>query len=122
MINSGKIILKSVKSQLVAASLGIIPNDRESAPSVIVPLFEKTYEYLINQGVNNFGKAICIYHDLESRNHQNIPVETIIPIFEKIPVVENIWIYNLPKVDQMLSIIHRDSLSSLENAYDSSLV
>ncbi|MDJ0899832.1 MAG: hypothetical protein QNJ55_13585 [Xenococcus sp. MO_188.B8] len=48
MSDSEEVVVKSVESQLVAASLGIIPNDREGAPSVIVKLFQKTSEYLTN--------------------------------------------------------------------------
>ncbi len=118
MSDSEQVVLKSVEPQLVAASLGIIPNDREGAPSVIVPLFQKTSEYLINQGVTNLGNAICIYHDIEARNHQSIPIETIIPIFDNISATQEIWIYELPKVDQMASLVHRGSLDTLEEAYD----
>lgn len=108
-----QVVIKSVESQLVASSLGIIPNDREDAPSVIIPLFEKTYQYLINQGVSNFGNAMCIYHDLELRNHQNIPIETIFPIFDKIPGTENVWIYELPKVNQMACLVYRGAIDNI---------
>ena len=118
MSYSEQVVIKSVESQLVAASLGVIPNDREGAPSVIVPLFQKTSEYLISQGATNLGNAICIYHDIESRNHQSIPIETIIPIFEQIPATQEIWIYELPKVDYMASLVHRGPLDTLEEAYD----
>ncbi len=56
---------------------------------------------------------MCIYHDLESRNHQNIPIETIFPIFEKIAGTEQIWIYELPKVNQMASLIYRGNTDNL---------
>ena len=118
MSDSEQVVVKSVESQLVAASLGIIPNDREGAPSVIVPLFQKTGEYIINQGITNTGNAICIYHDIEARNHQSIPIEAIIPIFNQIPSTPEIWIYELPKVDNMASLVHRGPLSTLEEAYD----
>jgi len=108
-----KVVVKTVESQLVAASLGIIPNDREEAPLIIGTLFNKTTKYLLAQGVTNFGNAICIYHDIESRDHKSLPIETIIPIYDEISGTENIWVYELPKVDQMASLVYRGSVDNI---------
>ena len=113
MSESEQVVIKSVEPQLVAASLGIIPNDREDAPPVIKTLFQKTSEYLLAQGVKNFGNPMCIYHDIEARDHHSIPIETIVPIFEKISATQEIWIYELPKVEQMASLVYRGSIKNV---------
>lgn len=113
MSNLESVVVKSVESQLVAASLGIIPNDREGAPQIIGFLLNKTYQYLLAQGASNFGNAICIYHDIEARNHQSIPVETIIPVSDKVTGTENIWIYEVPKVEMMASLVYRGNVSNV---------
>ncbi len=113
MSDSEQVVIKSVEPQLVAASLGIIPNDREGAPPVIGVLLNKTYEYLFAQGGKNFGDVILIYHDIESRNHESIPIEAIIPISDKISATETIWMYELPKVKQMASLVYRGSIDNV---------
>ena len=113
MSDSEQVVIKSVEAQLVAASLGVIPNDREGAPPVIGALLNNTYQYLLSQEAKNLGNVILIYHDIESRNHQSIPIEAIIPISNKIAATEKIWIYELPKVDQIASLVYRGSIENI---------
>ncbi|MGK7893591.1 MAG: hypothetical protein AB4372_08195 [Xenococcus sp. (in: cyanobacteria)] len=113
MSDSEQVVVKSVEAQLVAASLGVIPNDREGGAPIIGTLFTKTSEYLLAQGVQSFGNAMCIYHDIEPRNHKSIPIETIIPIFEPVAETESIWIYELPTVNNMASLVYRGSIDNV---------
>ena len=111
-----EVILKSVESQLVAATLGVIPNYQDCEP-IFDRLFDRTYDYIGGQGLKKVGCGIAIYHETKLRD-RNIPIEVAAPIFQKIPSNEYIWVYELPAVETMACVIHQGSFSSLGQAYN----
>ena len=111
-----EVILKSVESQLVAATLGVIPNYQECEP-IFDRLFDRTYNYVCSQGLKKVGSGIAIYHETKLRD-RNIPVEVAAPIFQKIPGNEKVWVYELPGVETMACAVHQGSFSNLGQAYN----
>ena len=120
MSDSEKVVLKSVEPQLVASGLDIMPTDidPEIAGSILEPLFGRTVQYAISQEAQPSGSLICIYYDLKTRNHINLPVEAIVPIPKKIPENDFIKVYELPKVEKMASIVHRGSFATIAQSYE----
>ena len=126
MSDAEKVVLKSVEAQLVAANFGIIPNatEVEKIAPIIANLFDVAYRYTLQNGLDRIGNLICIYHDIKLRDSDvnlrstSIPIEAAVPIFETIPNNEQIWIYELPKVDSMASIVHKSSLGTIKQAYE----
>ena len=114
-----EVILKSVESQLVAATLGVIPNYQDCEP-IFDRLFDRTYSYAFSQGLKKVGSGIAIYHETKLRD-QNIPVEVAAPIFQKISSNEQTWVYELPAVESMACVVHQGSFSSLGQAYNTLL-
>ena len=114
-----EVIVKSVEAQLVAATLGVIPNYQECAP-IFDRLFDRTYSYAFSQGLKKVGSGIAIYHETKLRD-RNIPVEVAAPIFQKIPSNEQVWVYELPGMETMACVIHQGSFSSLGQAYNTLL-
>lgn len=114
-----EVIVKSIESQLVAATLGVIPNYQECIP-IFERLFERTYNYAFGQGLKKVGCGIAIYHETKLRD-QNIPVEVAVPIFQRIPNNEQMWVYELPALETMASVIHQGSFSSIGQAYNALL-
>ena len=126
MSDSEKVVLKSVEPQLVAASLGIIPNatEVEKIAPIIAKVFNIAYQHTQNNGLEKIGNLICIYHDIKLRDSDinlrdiSIPIEGAVPIFETIPNSEQVWVYELPKVESMASIVHKGSLGTIQQSYD----
>ncbi|MDJ0634293.1 MAG: MerR family transcriptional regulator [Xenococcaceae cyanobacterium MO_188.B29] len=111
-----EVILKPTESQLVAATLGVIPNYQDCEP-IFDRLFDRTYNYVYSQGLKKVGCGIAIYHETKLRD-RNIPVEVAAPIFQKIPSNEHIWVYELPGIETMACVVHKGSFSSLGQAYN----
>lgn len=114
-----EVILKSVDSQLVAATMGVIPNYETCGP-IFDRLFDMTYQYAGQHGIKRFGAAISVYHDTKLRDH-DIPVEAVLPIEARIPGNEAIWIYELPGCETVASTIHHGPFSTLGQAYNALL-
>ena len=113
------VLLKPVEAQLVAATVGVIPNYQDCEP-IFDRLFERVYSYAYSKGLKKVGYGISIYHDTKLRNC-NIPVEVAAAIFEEIPDDEQIWIYQLPEVETMASVIHQGAFTGLGQAYNALL-
>lgn len=114
-----EVLLKPVEAQLVAATVGIIPNYQDCG-SVFEHLFDRVYNYAYRHGLKKLGSGISIYHDTKLRD-QDIPVEAATPIFELIPNNDQVWIYQLPAVETMACVIHQGSFASLGQAYNALL-
>lgn len=114
-----EVLLKPVEAQLVAATVGIIPNYQECG-AIFDRLFDRVYNYAYTQGLKNVGCGISIYHDTKLRD-RDIPVEAVAAIFESIPSNEQIWVYQLPGVETMAYVIHQGSFDSLGQAYNAIL-
>ncbi|MDJ0570671.1 MAG: MerR family transcriptional regulator [Pleurocapsa sp. MO_192.B19] len=110
-----EVILKPIKSQLVAATLGIIPNFDDCGP-ILESLFDQVYTYAFGNGLKEVGCGINIYHETTLRD-KDIPVEAVVPIPHKIPTSDRIWIYKLPEVETVACVVHHGSFASLGNAY-----
>ena len=111
-----EVILKPLPSQLVAATLGIIPNFDDCAP-VIEQTFDLVYGYAFGNGVKEVGAGINIYHETKLRD-KNIPIETLVPIDRHIPTSDRIWVYELPEVETVACVIHQGGFDSIGKAYD----
>ena len=73
------------------------------------------------QGIKQIGSGISIYHDTKFRD-KDIPVEAAISIPEKIASNnKEVWVYELPEVETMATVIHQGSFSSLGEAYNALL-
>ena len=120
MSDAEQVVLKSVEPQLVASGLDIMPTDidPEIAGSILEPLFNRTVQYAISQDAQPSGSLISIYYDLKTRNHINIPVEAIVPIPKEIPENDLTQVYELPKVENMASIVHRGSFATIAESYE----
>ena len=114
-----EVILKPVASQIVAATVGIIPNYDECG-AIFDRMFDEAFSYVFNQGIKQVGSGISIYHDTKLRDRY-IPVEAATPIYEKIPNSEKVWVYELPGVEQMACVVHHGEFSSLGKAYNTLL-
>jgi len=116
MLNSEQVVIKSVESQWVVASLGVIPNYKDSTP-ILEHLFTQTFGYAQANNAEIMGAAICIYHDNTIRA-SDIPVEIIAPISQEITANNEVWVYQLPEVNQVASIIHKGPFNTIEKVYD----
>jgi effector-binding domain-containing protein len=96
----------------------IIPNYHECG-IIFEQLFDRVYHHAYSEGLKNVGCGISIYHDTKLRD-RDIPVEAA-AIFEAIPSNEQVWIYQLPGVETMASVIHQGSFNSLGQAYNALL-
>ncbi len=114
-----EVILKPVSSQLVAATVGVIPNYDECG-AIFDRMFEEAFSYVFSQGIKQVGSGISIYHDTKLRDRY-IPVEAAAPIYEKIPNSENVWVYELPGIEEMACVVHHGAFSSLGKAYNALL-
>ena len=114
-----EIVLKSIEPQLVAATLGVIPNYQDCG-SIFERLFDRAYEYVYRHGSKQVGCGIAIYHDTKLRD-RDIPVEAAASIYEKIPCDEQVWVYELPAVEKMACLVHRGSFATLGRAYNALL-
>ncbi len=113
------VVLKSVESQLVAATIGVIPNYEDCGP-IFDRLFDQAYEYVARQGIKRVGAGIALYHDTKLRD-QNIPVEAAAPIYEPIPNSDAVWVYELPSVETMACVVHHGTFATLGQAYNALL-
>ena len=115
-----EVIVKPLPSQLVAATVGIIPNYQDCG-AIFDNLFDQVCSYVASQGIKQFASGISIYHDTKLRD-KDIPVEAAIPIPEKIADnIPEIWIYELPEVETVATVIHQGSFASLGQAYNALL-
>ena len=114
-----EVILKPVESQLVAVTIGVIPNYQDCGP-IFDRLFNEIYSYVSRHNLKQLGNGISIYHDTKLRD-RDIPVEAAVPIHEKIPGNEKVLIYELPGIEDMACTVHRGSFASLGQAYKSLL-
>lgn len=127
-----EVILKPLSSQLVAATLGVIPNFDDCAP-VIESMFDLVYGYAFGNGVKEVGAGINIYHETKLRD-KHIPIETVVPIDRQIPTSDKpilkdtpsangiasqrIWVYELPEVETVACVVHQGSFDSIGRAYN----
>ena len=111
-----EVIIKPIQSQLVAATLGIIPNFDNCAP-IIGNLFDLVYGYAFSNGVKEVRPGINIYHETKLRD-KYIPIETAVPISHKIPASDRIWVYELPEVSTSACVVHQGSFDTIGKAYD----
>ncbi|MDJ0776164.1 MAG: GyrI-like domain-containing protein [Mastigocoleus sp. MO_167.B18] len=114
-----EVILKPVESQLVAVTVGVIPNYQDCGP-IFDRLFDEAYSHVSRHNLKQFGNGISIYHDTKLRDH-DIPVEAAVPIYEKIPNNEKVLVYELPGVEDMACTVHQGSFASLGQAYNTLL-
>ncbi|MEM7555584.1 MAG: MerR family transcriptional regulator [Cyanobacteria bacterium P01_A01_bin.84] len=114
-----EVILKPVASQLVAATVGVIPNYDECGV-IFDRMFEETFSYAFSQGIKQVSSGISIYHDTKLRD-KHIPVEAATPIYEKIPDSGKVWVYELPAVEEMACVVHHGEFSGLGKAYSTLL-
>ncbi len=119
MSDLGKVVLKSVDSQLVAAILGITLDalSVEISTPIIQNLFDELISYVFKTDVQ-FGNSMVLYHDMELRNYKSVIVEVAILIAEKIPENGKIWVYELPGVNNMVTAVHRGPLDELLGTYE----
>ena len=110
-----EVILKPIKSQLVAATMGIIPNFDECGP-VLESLFERVYTHVFTNDIKEVGSGINIYHETKLRD-RNIPVEAAVPIPSEIASSDRIWVYKLPEIEMVAGVVHHGSFAALGNAY-----
>ena len=114
-----EVITKPVESQLVAATLGIIPNFDDCA-SILEKLFDRVYGYVFSQGIKEVGSGINVYHETKLRD-KHIPIEVVVPISQEITnndlSANAIWVYKLPEVEQMACVVHHGSFDSIGEAY-----
>ena len=118
-----EVITKPVESQLVAATLGIIPNF-DNCASIIEQLFDRVYSHVFSRGIKEVGSGINVYHETKLRD-KNIPIEAVVPIPKAISnrdfQANSIWIYELPEVEKMACVVHRGSFDSIGEAYSTLL-
>jgi len=114
-----EVVLKPIESQLVAATVGVIPN-YQSCGSTFDRLFDEAYAHASRHNLKRFGSGISIYHDTKLRD-RDIPVEAVVPIYEKIPGNEKVWVYELPGVEDMACAVHHGSFANLGQAYNTLL-
>ena len=114
-----EVLLKPVEAQLVAATVGVIPNYQDCGP-IMESLFERVYRHCYNQGIKKPGVGLNLYHDTKLRD-ENIPIEAAAHIAEEIPGDEQIWVYKLPAVETMACTIHQGAFSGLGQAYNAML-
>ena len=57
-----EVILKPVESQLVAVTVGVIPNYQDCEP-IFERLFDKACDHVSRYNLKEFGNGISIYHD-----------------------------------------------------------
>lgn len=114
-----EVVLKTVEPQIVAATVGLIPNYQDCGP-VFDHLFDEAYHHAFQHGIKQVGSGISIYHDTKLRD-RNIPVEAAAPIYEQIPSNERVWVYELPGVETMACAVHRGSFATLGQAYNALL-
>ena len=123
LMSNYEVIVKPVESQLVAATLGIIPNFDDCA-SILEKLFDRVYGYVFSQGIKKVGSGINVYHETKLRD-KDIPIEVVVPIPQAIPnndpQTNSIWIYQLPEVEKMARVVHHGSFDSLGEAYSTLL-
>ena len=115
MSSTEKVILKSVKSQLVAANLGITSDASSieiSAP-VIQNLFEELVAHVFKSSIQ-VGSGMVLYHDMELRNYRSVIVEVAIAIANKISGNGKVWVYELPGVENMATFVHHGTIETLE--------
>ena len=110
-----EVIIKPIASQLVAGTLGIIPNFDDCSPA-IEKLFDRVYGYVFSQGIKDVGSGINVYHETKLRD-RHIPIETVVPIPQTIKNDDAIWVYELPEVETMACVVHHGSFDSLGEAY-----
>ncbi len=115
MSDSGKVVVKSVEAQWIVAAFGVIPNYADSAP-ILDSRFHSVAEYAVANNVEFAGVPICLYHDNVIRE-VNIPIETIVPIAHEIEGNEQVWVYKLPEVKTMASIVHKGPFTTIPEAY-----
>ena len=116
LMSDYEVILKPIESQLVAATLGIIP-DFDNCASVIGTMFDRVYSYAFGNGVKQVGCGINIYHETKLRD-KNIPIEAVVPIPRKIPTSDGIWVYELPAVERVACVVHQGSFDTIGKAYN----
>lgn len=114
-----EVLLKPVEAQLVAATVGVIPNYQDCGP-IMENLFERVYRHSYSQGIKKPGVGLTLYHDTKLRD-ENIPIEVAANIAEEIPGDEQIWVYKLPAVETMACTIHQGAFSGLGQAYNAML-
>ena len=111
-----EVILKPIKSQLVAATLRIIPNFDDCGP-ILASLFDRFYSHAFSHQLKEVGCGVTVYHETTLRD-KDIPVEAVVPIPYKIPTSDSrIWIYELLEVETVACVVHQGSFASLGNAY-----
>ncbi|MDY6938735.1 MAG: MerR family transcriptional regulator [Cyanobacteriota bacterium] len=111
------VVLKPVEPQLVAATVGVIPNYEECGP-IMEDLFDRAVNFATIGGLKPVGCGISVYHDTKLRD-RDIPVEAAVRITERIPTKDGVWVYELPGVETMACVVHRGPFSSLGQAYNS---
>lgn len=116
LMSNYEVIVKSIPSQLVAATLGILPNFDDCTP-IIENMFDFVYGYASDNGVKEVGVGINIYHETKLRD-RHIPIETVVPISHQIPNGDRVWVYELPEVEQVACVVHQGSFDSINKAYD----
>lgn len=114
-----EVVLKPIESQLVAATVGVIPNYQDCGP-MFDRMFDEACNHVSRHNLKRFGNGISIYHDTKLRD-RDIPVEAALPIYEKIPGNEKVWVYELPGVEDMACVVHHGSFSNLGQAYNTLL-
>ena len=114
-----EVVLKPVESQLVAVTVGVIPNYQDCGP-IFDRLFDEAYSHVSRHNLKRFGNGISIYHDTKLRD-RDIPVEAAVPIYENIPGNEKVLVYELPGVEDMACTVHHGSFAGLGQAYNTLL-
>ena len=115
LMSDYEVILKPIESQLVAATMGIIPNFDECG-SILEQLFDRVYTHVFTNGIKELGSGINIYHETKLRD-RDIPVEAAVPISSKIARSDRIWVYRLPEIETVACVVHQGSFASLGKAY-----
>lgn len=111
-----EVLVKPIPSQLVAATLRVIPNFDDCAP-VIEESFDLVYGYTFKNGVKEVGAGINIYHETKLRD-KHIPIETAVPIPHELPDSDRIYIYKLPEVETVACVVHQGSFDTIGKAYE----
>ena len=114
-----EVITKTIESQLVAATLGVIPNFDDCAPT-IESKFDLVYGYVFSQGIKEINAGINIYHETKLRD-RNIPIETVVPITRSIPSSDRVWIYELPEIATVACTVHQGEFETIGQAYNALL-
>ena len=108
------VLIKTAPAMLVATCRVTIPTN-DQVPAYLAPAYFMVYDYLREQGVNDNGLCLTVWHS-PADVYENEDAEAAVQIDRSLPGTDHVKVYELPST-QVASVVHQGNFEEFTQGH-----